>query len=131
MVKNRPKIAKNGISMLFGALPWHGKMCNLDVIGVLEFICRNLYLLFAILFFSKFQNSFFYQHMRPKSGLKSPGPFLWFHFKFFVNAYLNLYRKHSSCIYRKHSNCISIIKTCSCNIQRIVSALKIKKKKTL
>ena len=49
-------------------------MCNLNVIVVLEFISRDLYLLFAIRFSSKFQNSFFYQHMRPKSGLKFPRP---------------------------------------------------------
>ena len=68
MVKNRPKIAKSGISMLCN-------MCNLNAIVVLEFISTDLYLLFAILFSSKFQNSFFYQHMRPKSGLKSSRPF--------------------------------------------------------
>ena len=50
-------------------------MCNLNVIAVLEFISRDLYLLFAICFSSKFQNSTFYQHMRPNSGLKSPRPF--------------------------------------------------------
>ena len=33
--------------------------CNLNVIVVLEFIGRDLYLLFVILFSSKFQNSFF------------------------------------------------------------------------
>ena len=49
-------------------------MCNLNVIVVLEFISRDLYLLFAIRFCSKFQNSVFYQHMRPKSGLKFPRP---------------------------------------------------------
>ena len=49
-------------------------MCNLNVIVVLEFISRDLYLLFAIGFSSKFQNSVFYQHMRPKSGLKFPRP---------------------------------------------------------
>ena len=49
-------------------------MCNLNVIVVLEYISRDLYLLFAIRFSSKFQNSVFYQHMRPKSGLKSPRP---------------------------------------------------------
>ena len=49
-------------------------MCNLNVIVVLEFISRDLYLLFAIRFSSKFQNSFFYKHMRPKSGLKFPRP---------------------------------------------------------
>ena len=49
-------------------------MCNLNVIVVLEFISRDLYLLFAIRFSSKFQNSIFYQHMRPKSGLKFPMP---------------------------------------------------------
>ena len=48
--------------------------CNLSVIVVLDFISRDLYLLFAILFSSNFQNSFFYQYMRPKSGLKSPRP---------------------------------------------------------
>ena len=36
-------------------------MCNLNVIVVLEFVSRHLYLLFAILFSSKFQNSFFLQ----------------------------------------------------------------------
>ena len=46
-------------------------MCNLNVIVVLEFISRGL---FAILLSSKFQNSIFYQHMRPKSGLKFPRP---------------------------------------------------------
>ena len=47
-------------------------MCNVNVIVVLELISRDLYLLFAIRFSSKFQNSVFYQHMRPKSGLKFP-----------------------------------------------------------
>ena len=51
-------------------------MCNLNVIVVVEYISRDLYLLFAIRFSSKFQNSVFYQHMRPKSGLKFPRPFL-------------------------------------------------------
>ena len=51
-------------------------MCNLNVIVVLEFISRDLYLLFAIRLSSKFQNSIFYQHMRPKSGLKFPRPFV-------------------------------------------------------
>ena len=50
--------------------------CNLNVIVVLEFISRDIYLLFVILLSSKFQNSFFYQHMRPKSGLKFPRPFI-------------------------------------------------------
>ena len=58
----------------------HGNMCNLNVIVVLDYISRDLYLLFAILFSSKFQNSVFYQHMRPKSGLKSPRPFIIFTF---------------------------------------------------
>ena len=49
-------------------------MCNLNVIVVLEFISRDLYQLLAILLSSKFQNSIFYQHMRPKSGLKFPRP---------------------------------------------------------
>ena len=53
----------------------HGNMCNLNVIFVLEFISRDLYLPFVILHSSKFQNSIFYQHMRPKSGLKFPRPF--------------------------------------------------------
>ena len=48
--------------------------CNLNVIVVLEFISRDLYLLFAIRFSSNFQNSVFYQHMRPKLGLKFPRP---------------------------------------------------------
>ena len=58
--------------------------CNLNVIVVLEFISRDLYLLFAILVSSKFQNSLFYQRMRPKSGLKCPRPLvmhLRFHLK--------------------------------------------------
>ena len=54
----------------------HGNILNLNVIVVLEFISRDLYLLFAILLSSKFQNSIFYQLMRPKSGLKSPRPFI-------------------------------------------------------
>ena len=49
-------------------------MCNLNVIVVLEFISRDLYLLFAILHSSSFRNSIFYQHMRPKLGLKFPRP---------------------------------------------------------
>ena len=32
-------------------------MCNLNVIVVLEFRSRDIYMLFAILFSSKFQNS--------------------------------------------------------------------------
>ena len=56
----------------------HGKMCNLNAIVVLEFISRGLYLLFAILLSSKFTNSIFYQHMRPKSGLKFPRPLTFF-----------------------------------------------------
>ena len=48
-------------------------MCNFNVIAVLEFISRGLYLLFAILLTSKFQNS---KHMRPKSGLNSLGLFV-------------------------------------------------------
>ena len=51
-------------------------MCNLNVIVVLGFISRGLYLLFALRFYSKFQNSVFYQNMRPKSGLKFPRPFI-------------------------------------------------------
>ena len=71
MVKKYPKLQKSGISMLFR----DGNMCNLNATVVLEFISRDLCLLFAILLSSKFQNSFFYQHMRPKSGLKFPRPF--------------------------------------------------------
>ena len=55
----------------------HGNMCNLNVIAVLEFLSRDLYLLFVILLSSKLQNSIFYQHMRPKSGLKFPRPLNW------------------------------------------------------
>ena len=50
--------------------------CNFNVIVVLDFISRGPYLLFVIRFCSKFQNSVFYQHMRPKSGLKFPRPFI-------------------------------------------------------
>ena len=50
----------------------HGNMCNLNVIVVLEFISRDLYLLFAIHLSSKFQNSIF---ERPK-GLTFPRPLL-------------------------------------------------------
>ena len=53
-------------------------MCNLNVIVVLEYISRDLYLLFAKRFYSKFQNSVFCQYMRPKSGLKSPRPLFTF-----------------------------------------------------
>ena len=53
----------------------HGNMCNLNVIVVIEFISRDLYLLYVILLSSKFRNSIFYQHMRPKLGLKFPRPF--------------------------------------------------------
>ena len=52
----------------------HGIICNLNVIVVLELICRDIYLLFAILFSTKFQKVIFYQCMRPKSGLKIPRP---------------------------------------------------------
>ena len=54
----------------------HGNMCNLNVIVVLEFISRSLYLLFAIPLRSKLQNSIFYRQMRPKSDLKFPRPFI-------------------------------------------------------
>ena len=72
-VKSRPKIAK--VVFLWFSERCHGNMCNLNVIDVLEFISGNIYLLFAIRFSSKFQNLFFYQRMRPKSGLKSPRHF--------------------------------------------------------
>ena len=67
-----PKLHK--VIFLWFSERCHGNMCNLNVIVVLEFISRDLYLLFAIRFSSKFQNSVFYQHMRPKSGLKVPRP---------------------------------------------------------
>ena len=54
----------------------HGNMCKLNVKVVLEFVSRDLYLLFAMFFGLKFQNSIFYQGMRPKSGRKSPRPLL-------------------------------------------------------
>ena len=54
----------------------HGNISNLNVTVVLEFISRDLYLLFAIPFSSKFQNSIFYQYTRPKSGLKFPRPLM-------------------------------------------------------
>ena len=38
-----------------------GNVFNLNIIVILEFIIRDIYLLFEILFFSKFQNSFFLQ----------------------------------------------------------------------
>ena len=65
-------------------------MCNLNVIVVIEFISRDLYLLYVILLSSKFRNSIFYQHMRPKSGLKFPRPLCITHIhvnhgKFMVN----------------------------------------------
>ena len=73
-------------------------MCNLNVIVVLEFISGDLFLLFAILLSSKFQNSIFYQHMRPKSGLKFPRPFvellsLMLHAKFQIIGLLVLEKK--------------------------------------
>ena len=67
-----PKLQK--VVFLCFSVRCHGNMWNLNVIFVLEFIIRDLYLLFAILLSSKFQNSTFNQHMRPKSGLKFPRP---------------------------------------------------------
>ena len=58
MVKNRSKIEK--VVFLCFMERCHGNMCNLNVIVVLEFISRDLYLLFEILFSSTFQNSFFF-----------------------------------------------------------------------
>ena len=81
-------------------------MCNLNVIVVLDFICRDLYLLFAILFSSKYQNSIFYQHMRPKSGLKSPRPL--------VEGVPNL--QVDLLDYLKQSLVSYITKTCPCNV---------------
>ena len=60
--------------------------CNFNVIVVLEFIRKDLYLLFAILLSPKFQNAFFYQHMRPKSGLKFPRPFIGIFFIFLLKT---------------------------------------------
>ena len=76
MMKNIPEIAKSGIFMLFFSERCYGNICNLNVIHVvvLDFICRSIHLLFAILFSSKFLKSIFYQYPRPKSGLKSPRP---------------------------------------------------------
>ena len=70
-------------------------MCNLNVIVVLEFISRDLYLLFAIFFSSNFQNSIIYQRMRPKSGLKSPRPLTDLNLSMGVFHYINIYQ---SCI---------------------------------
>ena len=51
----------------------HGNMCNLNVIVVLEFISRDLYLLFAICFSSKFQNSVFIKIWGRNQALNSLG----------------------------------------------------------
>ena len=72
MWKIDPKLQK--VVFLCFSERCHGNMCNLNVLVVLELISRDLYLLFVILLSSKFQNSIFYQHMRPKSGLKFPRP---------------------------------------------------------
>ena len=72
MVKIDPKLQK--VVFLCFSERCHGNMCNLNVIVVLEFISRDLYLLFAIFLSSKFQNSIFHQHMRLISGLKFPRP---------------------------------------------------------
>ena len=69
MMENRPKIAK--MVFLCFSESWHDNIFNLNV---LEFISRDPYLIFAILFSSKFQMPIFNQRMRPKSGLKSPRP---------------------------------------------------------
>ena len=47
-MKYRPNIAKAGISMLSERC--HGNICNLNVIVMLEFMSRDIYLLFAIIF---------------------------------------------------------------------------------
>ena len=74
ILKKGPTIVKkNGMYICFSE-HCHGNMCNLNVIVLLEFISKDLYLLFAILLSSKLQNSIFYQSMRPKSGLKFPRP---------------------------------------------------------
>ena len=73
-LKIDPKLQK--VIFLWFSERCHGNICNFNVIVMLEFrISRALYLLFAICFSSKFQNSVIYQHMRPKSGLKFPRPF--------------------------------------------------------
>ena len=74
MVKNRPKMQK--VIFLCFSERCHGNMGNLNVIVVQEYISGDLCLLSAIRFSSKFQNSVFYQHMRPKSGLKFPRPYV-------------------------------------------------------
>ena len=59
---------KSGISMLFGALPW--QQVSLECVS-----CARIYKqgpIPAICNTSK--NSIFYQHTRPKSGLKFPRP---------------------------------------------------------
>ena len=65
-------------------------MCNLNVIVVLELISRDLYLLFAIGFSSKFQNSVFYQYMRPKSGLKFPRPLKMYAIQWFLQKFAKM-----------------------------------------
>ena len=72
MWKIDPKL-QNVVFSCFSEL-CHGNIRNFNVIVVLEFISRDLYLLFVILLSSKFQNSIFYQHIRPKSGFKFPRP---------------------------------------------------------
>ena len=72
-MENRPKIAKSGISMLFGALSWQHVYFECDSfariykLGPITAICNTF-----LLKIPKF--NFFYQHMRPKSGLKFPRP---------------------------------------------------------
>ena len=55
MVKNRPKIAKSGMFYAFRSVVM--ETCNLNVTVVLEFISRDLHLLFAMFFSLKFQKS--------------------------------------------------------------------------
>ena len=59
-LKIDPKLQK--VVFLCFSVRCHGNMCNLNMIVVLDFISRDLYLLFAILFSSKFQNSFLPTH---------------------------------------------------------------------
>ena len=51
MVKNKPKIIKSGIFYAFQSVAI--ATCNLNVIVVLEFISRDMYLLFCNTFLNK------------------------------------------------------------------------------
>ena len=71
MVENIPIIAEIGISMFFvGALPWQHVYfeCN----SCARIISRDVYLLFVILFSSKFQNSFFFTNAGGRNPALNP-----------------------------------------------------------